>query len=96
LPRVLGHPKTPLAIARRAPGKPGVIPWTRPYDPEVEDEAYNVGAACLLPCPFLYDAVNRQHEHATVIAGQARFSVDHVIYRIKRAGLGRVDAKHCA
>jgi hypothetical protein len=93
---VLDHPKTPLAPRRAAGRKNTVLAWTRPYDRAVEDEAYNVGAACLLPYPELFYAVNERHEHANVIAERAGVSDDHVIYRIKRAGLARVYNKHCA
>lgn len=92
---VLDHPKTRLVVTRTRAKNP-LLAWTRPYDSAAEDEAYNVGAACLLPYPALFRAVNERHEHATVIAGQARVSPDHVVYRIKRAGLSRIYYKHCA
>jgi IrrE N-terminal-like domain len=89
---VLDHPKT--VLTGMTPDI-GATAWTRPYDPAVEDEAYNVGAACLLPYPALFDAVNRRHEHANVIATRSGVSVDHAMYRIKRAGLSRIYNKHC-
>lgn len=91
---VLDHPKTEISIGRAA-GEP-ILRWVRPYDRAVEDEAYNVGAACLLPYPELFRAVNRDHDNAALIAKRAGLSVDHVIFRIKRAGLARIYHKHCA
>jgi len=93
---VLDHPKTELPVSHSGNGSTPALAWTRPYDTAIEDEAYNVGAACLLPYPSLFQAVNARHEHATVIAEQAGLSTDHVIYRIKRAGLSRIYHKHCA
>lgn len=93
---VLDHPKTQLADVRRESPANTVLSWTRPYDRAVEDEAYNVGAACLLPYPSLFQAVNGRHEHASVIAEREGVSADHVLYRIKRAGLTRIYNKHCA
>ena len=93
---VLAHPKTVLALPRKSNGGQKALGWVRPYSRAVEDEAYNVGAACLLPYPALFHAVNELHEHASVIAERAGVSTEHAIYRIKRAGLARVYYKHCA
>lgn len=93
---VLDHAKTKLTVSRARRVSTPALAWTRPYDSVIEDEAYNVGAACLLPYPALFQAVNDRHEPASVIAEQAGLSADHVIYRIKRAGLARIYHKHCA
>lgn len=85
---VLDHPKTILRF--EAPGK---IRWYRPYDKAIEDEAYSVGAACILPYPGLFHAVQRERQTAAAIAEAANVSAEYVVYRIRRAGLGRIYAK---
>ena len=65
----------------------------RSYDGAVEDEAYCVGAACLIPYPRLFHAVHHKGETVAAIAAAAQVSEEYVAYRIKRAGLSRVYAK---
>ncbi len=86
---VLGHPKSTLFRAS------GATEWKRSHDGGVEDEAFTVGAACLLPYPELFRAVNHAHEAATAIAARIGVSEQCVEFRIKRAGLSRVYRKHC-
>ena len=81
---VLGHPRTKLALP--ALGEK----WVRPYDEDVEDEAYCVGAACIIPWPELFDAVSKRSETVADIAGRHHVSTQYVEYRIRRAGLDRV------
>lgn len=81
---VLGHPKTELV--RDAGG----VVRTRPYNNAVEDEAYSVGAACVLPWPELFTAVSRRADPIPAIAERYSVSADYVRFRILRAGLGRV------
>jgi hypothetical protein len=88
---VLDHPKTALAFPVAGAGT-----WIRPFEAEVEDEAFAVGAACILPYRHLFRAVNDQHRSAAEIAEELRVSQDYVVFRIKRAGLLRVYNKHCA
>ena len=93
---VLDHPATALSVDGRSGKGPALkTSAARSYDKAIEDEAYNVGAACLLPYPALFNAVSRGHEHASVIARREGLSVDHVEFRIKRAGLWRIYNKHC-
>jgi hypothetical protein len=80
---VLDHPKTELHL-------PNGDGWSRPYDHDVEDEAYTVGAACILPYKPLFNAVNYSGETVNAIAARFGVSVDYVRFRIKRAGLSRV------
>jgi hypothetical protein len=84
---VVNHPKTTLMITDSG------VAAIRSYDQAVEDEAYCVGAACIIPYPALFHAVHRSSETAAVIAGRYKVSRDYVEYRIKRAGLTRVYAK---
>jgi len=77
---VLGHPRVRL---RSADGKR----WSRSYDPQVEDEAFNVGAACIIPYRWLFNCLQSGHYDAADISKSVRSSVDYVEYRIKRAGL---------
>lgn len=69
-------------------------PSARTYLASVEDDAYNIGAACIVPYRPLFDAVHVRHEHETTIAARFNVSVELVEYRIKRAGLIRVYRKH--
>lgn len=77
---VRDHPRTPLVFD-------GDGAWARPYDGEAEDEAYNVGAACILPYRSLFNRVNNRSESASSIARAFSVSREYVMYRIKRAGL---------
>jgi len=82
-----GHAKTELVFDGRSS-------WERPYDAAVEDEAYCVGAACIIPYRDLFEAVHRSHQSAAAITTRFDVSLDYVGYRINRAGLSRVYAKH--
>lgn len=84
---VLDHPKVPLLLDGSR--------WSRPFNREVEDEAFNVGAACIIPYKPLFNAVKHEHAAAAEIADRYDVSVEYVDYRIKRAGLYRVYRKHC-
>lgn len=77
---VRDHPRTRLAFD-------GDGPWDRPYDRETEDEAYNVGAACIIPYRPLFNRVSDRNESAARIARAYSVSREYVLYRIKRAGL---------
>lgn len=66
----------------------------RTYDPTVEDDAFNIGAACVVPYRPLFDAVHARREDATVIAARFQLSEEMITYRIKRAGLLNVYRKH--
>jgi len=83
---ILDHPRTELRFDNSR--------WMRPYHSDAEDEAYNVGAACVLPYRMLFNAVHARHESAASIAGQFDVSEAYVTYRIRRAGLVRVYSKH--
>ncbi len=87
---VLGHPKSTLFR-----GADGIV-WKRSHDGGVEDEAFTVGAACLLPYPALFHAVRDDHETAVSIAARFGVSVQYVEFRIKRAGLSNIYRKHCS
>lgn len=88
---VFDHPKTKLMFSMAGNGS-----WVRPFDSDVEDEAYTVGSACILPYRFLFQAVNDHHRSAREISEELRVSQEYVAFRIKRAGLQRIYAKHCA
>jgi hypothetical protein len=81
---VLGHPKAELV--RDAGG----IVRARSHDAAVEDEAYSVGAACVLPWPELFAAVSRRADAIPEIAQRYGVSDEYVRFRILRAGLGKV------
>jgi hypothetical protein len=86
---VSGHPKS--LLTRGAGG----TSWRRSHDESVEDEAYTVGAACILPYPEMFNSIHREHESAASIADRFGVSVAYVEFRIKRAGLERIYRKHC-
>jgi hypothetical protein len=81
----LGHPKTELSLA-----PDGRIKWKRPYNKAVEDEAFCVGAACVIPYKALFFAIKREHLNVADLAAKYGVSEECVRYRIKRAGLARV------
>jgi len=83
------HPKTELSFDGTSSGS-----WTRPYHAALEDEAYCVGAACIIPYKQLFEAVHHLRESAAEIAARFDVSPDYATYRINRAGLSRVYAKH--
>lgn len=85
---VLDHPKTRVTISNHE----GI--GVRTHNSRVEDEAFNIGAACLLPYPELFHAVFHAQESASVIASRHNLSVRYVEYRINRSGLYAVYRKH--
>lgn len=82
------HPKSTIVLG------PGAVVQTRSYNREREDEAFTVGAACLVPYPELFRAIRDSHETANSIAERFGVSVQYVEFRIKRAGLSRMYNKH--
>ncbi len=82
------HPMTVLSLNGATTGVS-----VRSYNPAIEDEAYCVGAACIIPYPHLFHAVHDNGANIAEIAAVTQVSVDYVAYRIKRAGLSRVYAK---
>lgn len=64
--------------------------WTRSYDETVEQEAFAVGAACIIPYKPLFRAVNDRGESTAVIADRYGVSEEYVEYRIKLSGLYNV------
>lgn len=86
---VLDHPPTELQFDRTKV-------WVRPYNDEVEAEAYGVGAACILPYRTLFNFVNFQRKNAAEIAELVGVSAAYVEYRIKQSGLYRIYKKNCA
>jgi Zn-dependent peptidase ImmA (M78 family) len=85
---VRGHPKTTIARVG------GVDTASRSFNNEIEDEAYSVGAACILPYPALFHAIQDAHETAASIARRTGVSVPYVEFRIRRAGLSNFYRKH--
>ena len=81
---ILDHPRTELTFAQ------GNGAWVRHFQASVEDEAYCVGAACILPWPELFAAVSGDGEHVSTIAERYQVSTQYVQYRIRKAGLSRV------
>ena len=86
----LGHSLTTITVES---GKTGRA--TRSYDGAVEEEAYAVGAACIIPYRTLFNAVRDDHAQASHIAEQFNVSEQYAIFRIRKAGLAKVYAKHC-
>lgn len=105
---VLDHPKSALtvcsagvtvgsligAVSSALTKSRPVRASSRSYSSAVEDDAFNIGAACIIPYRRLFDSVHTRREHATTIAAQFNVSDDFVVYRIKRAGLSKIYRKH--
>ena len=83
------HPKT--ALNRLANGN-----WERVFEEAKEDEAFSVGAACLIPYGQLFKALRYQSQTVEDLAAAHMVSNDYVVYRIKRAGLYNVYKKRRA
>jgi IrrE N-terminal-like domain len=79
---VLDHPRTSILLDARA--------RRQTYDKAVEDEAFNVGAACIIPYRALFNAVKRDRTAIPQLAEQYNMSEEYIVYRIKRAGLSNV------
>lgn len=71
------------------------VAGTRTHDPEVEQQAYEVGGAMLLPYSQLFWHVKRKATCAS-IAGHYKVSEHFVRYRINRCGLRRMYDKAIA
>lgn len=84
---VFDHPKVALRFEENGG-------WRRPYEKKAEDEAFNVGAACVIPYKWLFKAI-QGNTAAARIAEQVAVSEGYVEYRIKRAGLYRMYRSHC-
>lgn len=74
------HPRVPLNFN-------GDGNWVRLHDNDIEDEAYNVGAACIIPYRWLFHHLNGGNANVSQIAQQFGVSQSYVKYRINRAGL---------
>ncbi len=64
--------------------------WIRPFEQDVEDEAFNVGAACILPYRWLFYELDGGNTDTATMASDLGVSDTYVTYRIKRAGLYRL------
>lgn len=80
---VRGHPRVVLE-------RNGDDRWTRSYDEDVEQEAFAVGAACIIPYKPLFRAVNDRGEFTATLADRYGVSREYVDYRIKLSGLYNV------
>lgn len=85
---VLGHP--PTRLVQEANGR-----WRRTHDGDVEDEAYCVGAACIIPYRSLFNQIQDGGITTAEIAAMFGVSKQYVQYRIKRAGLTAMFRKRC-
>jgi len=75
-----GHPKSTIIrpVGKLAPG--------RTYDAQVEDEAFTVGAACLLPYPTIFHAIRDSHETVDSIARRFGVSEQYVQFSNQARG----------
>lgn len=81
----LGHPPTQLTL-----DPTGKVKFKRPFNSEVEDEAFCVGAACVIPYKPLFNAIKYDRLRVADLSSRYGVSEECVRYRIKRAGLARV------
>lgn len=86
---LLGHPPSKLLVS---PDGSAVI---RSYDKAVETEAYDVGAACLVPYLPLFQRIRYGAVPALELAHHFGVSEALVQYRIRRSGLSAVYRKRC-
>jgi Zn-dependent peptidase ImmA (M78 family) len=85
---VLDHPKSQLTIDPRT-GK-----WQRSFDKNVEEEAYGVGAACIIPYKALFFAIKYDHDVISTLAERYNVSEEYMYFRIKLSGLLNVYRKN--
>lgn len=85
---ILGHP--PTRLTRDANGC-----WQRSHDGDVEDEAFCVGAACIIPYRWLFNQIKGGRITVAEIATVFGVSEKYVQYRIKRAGLTAMFKRRC-
>jgi Zn-dependent peptidase ImmA (M78 family) len=85
---VLDHP--PTRLTQDASGR-----WHRSHDSDIEDEAFCVGAACIIPYQWLFNHVQNGGVTVAEIAGEFQVSEEYVKYRVKRAGLTAMFKKRC-
>ena len=76
----LCHPRVSLQLGGDAVGG-------RSFCQAVEDEAFCVGAACLIPYQGLFNRIKAGKADPGELATEFNVSRDYVEYRIKRAGL---------
>jgi hypothetical protein len=77
---VCGHPRVSLVFD-------GEGTWQRPFDDDVEDEAFCVGAACIIPYRWLLNRIKKDAVSSSELGEEYDVSSDYAEYRIKRAGL---------
>lgn len=83
------------APERTAVGTRAVVAASvRTFGSTVDDDAFNIGAACVVPYRRLFDAVHARHEDVTLLATRYQASEEFMTYRIKRAGLSKMYRKH--
>ena len=85
---ILGHQPSKLNYADNSHGSPVVSTLGRPYHHQIEEEAYAIGAATLVPFKPLRDFLQSGLDVKS-IADRFDVSVQLVNYRIRVAGLQR-------
>jgi hypothetical protein len=83
---VLKHP--PSRLTTNSNGT-----WRRTHNEDIEDEAYAVGAACMIPYRQLFNSICHEARDVAGLAADLNVSEQYLNYRIKRAGLARVYQK---
>ena len=86
---MLGHPPSKLRIG------PDRVATSRTHNGVVEQEAYDVGAACLVPYAPLFEAIRYRSVRVGELALLFGVSEDLIWYRIRRSGLSAVYRKRC-
>lgn len=81
----LRHPPTELTF-----DDSGSVRWKRPFNKAVEDEAFCVGAACIVPYRALFNAIKQEGLSIAELAMRFGVSEECAWYRVKRAGLTNV------
>jgi hypothetical protein len=86
---MLDHPPSRLCLDLDG------ISLIRSYNDTAELEAYDVGAACLVPYALLFRQIRYEAKQVDELARLFSVSEDLIRYRIKRSGLSAVYRKRC-
>jgi hypothetical protein len=86
---LLGHPASRLCVGTNG------VSVVRSYNDAVEREAFDIGAACLVPYAPLFRQIRYEAAQITALATYFAVSDDLIRYRIKRSGLSAMYRKRC-
>jgi IrrE N-terminal-like domain len=83
---ILNHPPTELVFDDSRT-------WSRPFNSSVENEAYSVGAACIIPYRTLFNWIRGEGADLSTMVERFGVSSQYVEFRVRDAGLYRMYKK---